>query len=232
MSDDTDLGYHTFLPWLRRGIGIEISRTNDDPTPAPRATLDIGVSIGPGPLSSAPTDVSLSLYGPGDVATLDPARHSHLAASECLSGRAELLPADRAATRGRPVALYTGAPQCRGSAASVGRADRARQWRIRVRGPDRSPLHPPRTLPPLDQSFAWAHVQISGEQSVDPATVLRSPRQRARTHPRTARVPATAAAGHAVRRVSRPRTRARPPRRPVAKRARRDQWPGPRMDDR
>lgn len=172
MSDDTDLGYHTFLPWLRRGIGIEISRTNDDPTPAPRATLDIGVSIGPGPLSSAPTDVSLSLYGPGNVATLDPRtvirtwpRPSVYQAEPNYFPLIELQPAD---------------VPWRFTPARRSAADRLRPWVVLivlangeyVSAAGSITVASASTLPPLDQSFAWAHVQISGEQSVDPATVL------------------------------------------------------------
>ena len=171
-GDDTDLGYHTFLPWLRRGIGIEIGRTDDDPTPAPRATLDIGVSIGPGPLSSAPTDVSLSLYGPGDVAMLDPRtvirtwpRPSVYQAEPNYFPLIELQPAD---------------VPWRFTPARRSAEDRLRPWVVLIVLADGEyvsaagsiTVASASTLPPLDQSFAWAHVQISGEQSVDAATVL------------------------------------------------------------
>jgi hypothetical protein len=171
-GDDSELGYHTFLPWLRRGIGIDIGRTDDDPTPAPRATLDIGVSIGPGPLSNAPTDISLSLYGPGDVATLDPRtvirtwpRPSVYQAEPNYFPLIELQPAD---------------VPWRFTPARRSAADRLRPWLALIVLADGEyvaaagsiTVASAATLPLLDQSWAWAHVQISGEQSVDQATVL------------------------------------------------------------
>src|SRR5258708_1499939 len=68
------LGKHIFLPWLRRGIGKYLTHRDGDGAVGARATLSVGITIGPGPLSTAapPTVVPLALYGPGDIATLDP----------------------------------------------------------------------------------------------------------------------------------------------------------------
>ncbi len=171
-NGDSELGYHTFLPWLRRGIGIEISRTDDDPTPAPRATLDIGVTIGPGPLSTGATNVSLALYGPGNVATLDPRtvirtwpRPNVYQSEPNYFPLIELQPAD---------------VPWRFTPARRSAADRLRPWIVLIVLADGEyasaagsiTVNSAATLPALDQSWAWSHVQITGEQSVDAATVL------------------------------------------------------------
>jgi hypothetical protein len=66
----TTTGQHTFLPWLRRGVGTTIERADDDPTAAPRASLEVNLAVTGGSLSG-PIDVKLALYGPGDIASLD-----------------------------------------------------------------------------------------------------------------------------------------------------------------
>lgn len=170
-GSDSELGQHTFLPWLRRGIGIEISRADDDPTPSARASLDIGVAIGGGPLSST-VPVSLSLYGPGDVATLDPRtvirtwpRPSVYQSEPNFFPLIEIQPAD---------------VPWRFTPARRSAADRLRPWLVLVVLADGEyasaagsiTVASSASLPNLAQSWAWAHVQITGESSVDPATVL------------------------------------------------------------
>src|SRR5689334_10056398 len=64
-----DLGAYVFLPWLRQGISTRIERTDDTPM-AGRADVRVTVGIGGGSESS-PFDVSLALFGPGDVTAFD-----------------------------------------------------------------------------------------------------------------------------------------------------------------
>lgn len=178
----TELGKHIFLPWVRRGIGTQIVRLDGDATAAPRATLDVTVAIGPGPLSTAapPTKVSLALYGPGDVAALDPRavirtwpRPDVFEAEPNFFPLIELQPADL---------------PWRYTPARANAADRLRPWLVLIvlRDDEIASLALPSAdqpatvvtvakataLPSLDQSWAWAHVQITGEPSIDQAGAL------------------------------------------------------------
>ena len=174
------IGQHIFLPWLRRGVGTTITRADGDPTTAPRASLDATVTIGPGPLSAAPVDVTLSLYGPGDIAALDQRvvirtwpRPDVFQCEPNYFPLLEVQPADL---------------PWRFTPARANTQDRLRPWLALIAladaeiaslaGPTSdSPLpvvtvKSSATLPPLDQSWAWAHVQVTGADSLDPAGAL------------------------------------------------------------
>lgn len=176
-----ELGSHVFLPWVRRGVGVHVGRVDGDAAAAPRATLDVGVSIGPGPLSTAaPIDISLALFGPGDITSLDgrvvvrswPKPNVF----EAEPNYFPLLDIDPADLPWR----YTPA---RASA-----KDRLRPWLVLValRDDEIESYAPPSgkqktgvlsvkssdALPPLAQSWAWAHVQVTGQTTADPGVVL------------------------------------------------------------
>lgn len=178
----TELGKHIFLPWIRRGVGTQLSRVDGDANAAPRATLDAGITIGPGPLSNAgpPTVVPLSLFGPGDVTALDPRvvirtwpRPDVFDAEPNFFPLIELQPADL---------------PWRYTPARANAKDRLRPWLslIVLRDDEIASLAVPSaeqpqavvtvksatSLPLLDQSWAWAHVQVTGEPSIDQAGAL------------------------------------------------------------
>ncbi len=175
-------GLHTFLPWLRRGVGTMIGRVDGDATAAPRAQLPLTLSIGGGPLSTAagPVAVPLSLYGPGDLTGLDARtvirtwpRPDVYQAEPNYFPLLELQPADL---------------PWRYTPATANASDRLRPWLtlavlrddeiVSVAAPTSAlPLAVltvagAQSLPPLDQSWAWAHVQITGETTVDQASAL------------------------------------------------------------
>jgi hypothetical protein len=170
-----ELGSHTFLPWVRRGVGTAITRADGDPTAAPRATLSVSVAIGGGPLSTAagPVPIPLSFYGPGDVKTIDPRsvirtwpRADVYQAEPNYFPLIELQPADL---------------PWRYTPAIANAEDRLRPWlclivlrddEIAGQTPSSVTVKQASSLQSLDQSWAWAHVQITGEPSVDEATVL------------------------------------------------------------
>jgi hypothetical protein len=180
---DNELGNHVFLPWLRRGISTQTSRVDGLGGPEARAAIDIGVSIGPGPLSTtAPGNVSISLglYGPGDIRGLDNRvvirtwpRPNVFEAEPNYFPLIELDPADL---------------PWRYTPARANPADRLRPWLclIVLRDDEIANRQAPNvqmpvgvvtvkngtSLPMLDQSWAWAHVQVSGQITVDAASVL------------------------------------------------------------
>ncbi len=180
---DNELGNHVFLPWLRRGISTQTSRVDGRGGPEPRATIDIGVSIGPGPLSTAPpgnVSITLGLYGPGDIKGLDGRvvvrtwpRPNVFEAEPNYFPLIELDPADL---------------PWRYTPARANPADRLRPWLslIVLRDDEIADRKAPTvqtpvgivtvksgaSLPILDQSWAWAHVQVSGQINVDPSSVL------------------------------------------------------------
>jgi hypothetical protein len=177
----SEIGQHFFLPWLRRGIGIKVSRADGDPTTAPRATLDVGVTIGGGPLSAGgAVDVPLSLYGPGDIAALDPRVVIRTwPRSDVFQGEANYFPLIEVQPADLP---------WRFTPARANAQDRLRPWiaLIVLRDDEIGALAAPSadqpyvtvtvkdtsTLPLPDQLWAWAHVQVTGEQSIDPAGAL------------------------------------------------------------
>ena len=54
MSDE--LGTHTFLPWLRRGISTQLGRVDDGSASSePRSQVTVSVSVGPSTASAAST---------------------------------------------------------------------------------------------------------------------------------------------------------------------------------
>lgn len=177
----TELGSHVFLPWVRRGVGVHVGRVDGDAAAAPRATLDVGVSIGPGPLSTAaPINIPLALFGPGDVTSLDTRvivrSWPKPNVFEAEPNYFPLLDIDPADLPWR----YTPA---RASA-----KDRLRPWLVLValRDDEIESYAPPSgnqktgvltvrtsdSLPSLNQSWAWAHVQVTGHRTAEPAVVL------------------------------------------------------------
>ena len=169
MSDP--LAAYTFLPWLRRGASSEITRVDGEGPAASRAAFPIEVSFN----ADLNASVSLSLYGPGDVTGLDGRvvirTWPRADVSSAESNYFPLIEFDQADLPWR----YT--------PARATDRDRLRPWLCLIAlketeiesyepaGPDR-PLSvvnvkSAEALPRLDQSWAWAHVQVSGVQTID-----------------------------------------------------------------
>jgi hypothetical protein len=62
-----DLATYAFLPWARRGLAARVE-TPDAPALPARAALRVGLTVS----NLTPKEVSLALYGPGDVIGVDP----------------------------------------------------------------------------------------------------------------------------------------------------------------
>ena len=163
---------YAFLPWLRRGVATEIQRRDDDAAAAPRATIAVELTVDAGGPHTVP--VPVPLHGPGEVVALDPRavvrtwpRANVHDAESNLFPAVELGPADL---------------PWRYTPARASAAERNRPWLVLIvlAEAEIAAMAPPRgdggvatvtvksgaSLPDLAQSWAWAHVQVSG---VDPA---------------------------------------------------------------
>lgn len=166
------LASYTFLPWVRRGLAARIDRPDGGGTAAPRASLpvEIGLDTSEG-LKTA--TANLALMGPGDVKGIDPR----------VVIRRYPRPGESDAQTGYFVAVELDQPDFpwRHTAAKATQGDRLRPWIVLVVVADdeitsREPPSPEgrlpaitvpaASLPDLAQSWAWAHVQVSG---LDPA---------------------------------------------------------------
>jgi hypothetical protein len=165
----------SFLPWLRRGIATSIERVDGDGSTGPRAIFPIDLRIDTG-LAVRPAGITLGLHGPGEVVGLDAA---------VVVRTWPQRDADDAESNYFPlVELAEPDLPWRYTPASANAADRLRPWivllalredeietwtparrsalpAVRVTGPD--------ALPDLAQSWAWAHVQVTGDRDVSPA---------------------------------------------------------------
>jgi hypothetical protein len=175
-----ELGKHTFLPWLRRGISTQIGRVDDGSASNElRSQVTVSVSVGPGP-SSGEVEVPLALFGPGDVALVDGravVRHWPRAdvfeVEPNLFPLLELVPADL---------------PWRYTPARANPQDRLRPWLglIVLRDDEIDTIAPatsegrPATvttrsgapLPRVDQLWAWAHVHVDAADAADGPTLL------------------------------------------------------------
>jgi hypothetical protein len=165
------LGSYAFLSWLRTGVSTGIARTDGAGPAAPRAAVDLALT-----LNTGPAQVSLALYGPGDVTGLDPRVVIRTwPRPGVVDAEANYFPLIEFAQADLPW-RYTPA---RASA-----EDRLRPWIILAVLADdeidrETPSVPGRplssivvkdvvSLPGLGQSWAWAHVQVSGVTTLDP----------------------------------------------------------------
>jgi hypothetical protein len=165
------LASYVFLPWMERGISAGIDRVDGSGAAQPRATVNVRLEFNANTLSAT---AALNLHGPGEVTGLDPRAVIRTwprpFVQDAEPNFFPLVEFDRpelpwqytpaAATAGnrlRPwiclIVLADGefedftVPQGQGSLAALTVAGSA-------------------VLPLLSQSWAWAHVQISGVQSV------------------------------------------------------------------
>jgi len=177
-----------FLPWLRRGLAGQISRADGDPAAAPRAVVDVTVVVDAAG-EERPLSVHLPLLGPGDVTGLDPRAVIRLAPKP---GELDAEPNELPMVEfGEPDLPWRYTP----AVADANR--RLRPWLVLAvlrdeeivgqepAGTDgRLPVitvSSARALPRLDQSWAWAHVQVDGFQpATEQLSTVEPYRQRAR----------------------------------------------------
>ncbi len=165
------LARYSFLPWSRQGIASQL--TNPDPLDdslGATASLPVRLQVN----AAHEVDLTLRLHGPGDVVGLDPRQ---VIRTEPRDQTKDFIPNYLPAVEfARPDLPWLFTPAARGS------RDRLRPWISLVvvekqdgvrlqfgRGQTlpvleiSSPAVPANELPPLDKSWAWAHVQVAGE---------------------------------------------------------------------
>lgn len=165
------LARYSFLPWSRQGIASLLA--NPDPLDdgvAARISLPVRLVVN----DARNVDVTLRLYGPGDVIGLD---SRQVVRTEPRNETKDFIPNYLAAVEfARPDLPWLFTP------AAAGTQDRLRPWISLVvvekqqgvtLGFDRqqaspvleiaSPAVPADELPPLRDGWAWAHVQVIGE---------------------------------------------------------------------
>jgi hypothetical protein len=168
------LASYLFLPWLRRGISTEAGSGDPLTGPLPRratvaATLTVE-STG----DAATTDVvprQVEVHGPGDVVGVDPRQVVRTdPPNHTQNFEPNFLAAIEFEDPGFPWAYTPAAPTTESP------RDRLRPWLalvvledVEFTRPDRAPNPLPAitvksgaSLPSLDDSWAWAHVQIGG----------------------------------------------------------------------
>jgi hypothetical protein len=168
------LGSYAFVPWLRRGISTQIDRVEGDGTTGPRAVFPVDVRIDTG-LAVRNAGIELALHGPGEIRGLDPA---------VVIRTWPRANADDAETNYLPmVELAEADLPWRYTPARANAADRLRPWLVLVvvredeigrfepASSGALPVLTVRTaaaLPALAQSWAWAHVQVTGDKDLTP----------------------------------------------------------------
>lgn len=168
-------GQFAYLPWLKTGVGAEIARVDGTPGSEPRVALPIQVRFNSDP--GLADGVTLELFGPGEVTGFDSRTvvrtwpRSGVMDAEC--NYFPIIEFDQADLPWR----YTPARATAG--------DRLTPWLtlIVLEDSEIKRLVPPsgdghlgtveikdaKALPKSKQLWAWAHVQVSGETTVDAA---------------------------------------------------------------
>jgi hypothetical protein len=169
-------GAYAFLPWLRRGLATSIDREDLTGPPVSRAAAHITVDLNEHTLTAT---APLVLAGPGDVAGLDPRSVIRVwprpGVNDAEPNYFPLIEFDQADLPWR----YT-------PAKATGQ-DRLRPWLclIVLRDDEIESFEPAAasrvlpivtvssaaSLPRLDQTWAWAHVQVSGPLTISAAEV-------------------------------------------------------------
>ncbi len=168
------LGSYAFVSSLRRGISTQISNRDGDPSPPTRATVPISVDINDGALNAT---TNLELYGPGEIIGFEPnAVIRTWPRPNVFDAETNLFPLVEFDQADLPWRFTAAAPSL---------MDRLRPWIVLIILEDSeiSQTMPAGSdgrlssivvtsggsLPNLAQSWAWAHVQVSGQKTVSPA---------------------------------------------------------------
>lgn len=164
------LGSFTFLPWLRRGVATQIRRVDGAGPTAPRAAISFQLGFNSDAFSAA---VDLNLFGPGEVTGFDERVIIRTwPRPDVFDAEANFFPLVEFEQADLPW-RYTPAR------ATV--QDRLRPWicLIVLKDDEIESFTPARSnqilpvvrvsaafLPMLSQSWAWAHVQVSGRNTI------------------------------------------------------------------
>ena len=164
---ETTLADYTFLPWLRQGIASEISNPDGVALPGERASVDVRFNVNGEPVGRA-----VQLLGPGDIIGINPRAISKIEPQPSVTDfESNYLPYIEFYEEDFPW-RYTPA-----RAAGALEQSRLRPWVfLAVLSDDEfrdkiadGPLPAieliaaaETVLPPPDQTWAWAHVHISG----------------------------------------------------------------------
>lgn len=168
------VGQFAFLPWLKTGVGAAVARVDGSTGSEPRTTLPLQVRFNADPALA--DGVTLELFGPGEVATFDTLTVTRT------WPRAGVMDAE---TNYFPQIEFDQADlPWRYTPARATPGDRLTPWITLVVLDDAEikRLVPPdgkhlgtveirdaRALPRSSQLWAWAHVQVAGETTVDEA---------------------------------------------------------------
>jgi predicted XRE-type DNA-binding protein len=174
MSTPPSLGRYHFQAWARRGIGLSITNVDSGTLPD-RASLDVQVSLdvqgGLAPNPVLPPSVTVQLYGPGDIAAIDPRMVIRTEPREfTVNFEPNYLCGIEFDVPDFPWTFTPAAPN----------GDRLHPWIALIvlqPGEFTYPSTAPNPLPTisvltgaplqnLSTSWNWAHVQISGEDSL------------------------------------------------------------------
>jgi len=162
---------YSFLPWSRQGVASLVSDPDPlDSTLGTRASLPVRLRLN----DAHDVDVTLRLFGPADVLGID---RNQIIRTEPRDQTKDFIPNYLPAVQlSRPDLPWLFTP------AAAAAQDRLRPWIVLVVVEQKegvsltfgrsqtlpvleiaSPATPAEELPPLDDAWAWAHVQVSGE---------------------------------------------------------------------
>lgn len=166
---------YQFLPWVRRGLTVALDATeNLGPLPA-RAIAQVGVRLAGPHAGEAVAPVTMQLYGPGDVVAIDTAL---VVRTDPRPGTTNFEPNYLAIVDFDPPDFPWMLTPARANA-----DDRLRPWlvlvvletakvgRPRMHSPALLPQiripapHVAEELPPLGESWSWAHAQVVSEKA-------------------------------------------------------------------
>ncbi len=168
---DTPLAQYAFLPWLRQGLAQRIARLDGEPSADPHVKVPVTVTLNSDPALTA--SAPLALFGPGEVGALDPGVIARVhPTADTFDVESNYFPLVEFEQPDLP---------WRYTPARATTADRLRPWLCLITlredeivgfedtGADGKlpaiTVASGESLPRLEQSWAWAHVQVSGPQS-------------------------------------------------------------------
>jgi hypothetical protein len=168
---DNPFASYAFLPWLRLGLAQRITRADGEPSPDVHVRIPVAVTLNADPNLTA--TAPLALFGPGEVTAINPGVIARVYPTpDTFDAESNYFPL---------IELEQPDLPWRYTPARATSADRLRPWLCLITlredeiatfeetGADgRLPvvtIASGESLPKLDQSWAWAHVQVSGPQT-------------------------------------------------------------------
>jgi hypothetical protein len=175
---------YQFLPWVRRGLTVALNATEDLGNLPARATASVGVKLAGAHAGEAVAPVTMQLYGPGDVVAIDTAL---VVRTDPRPGTTNFEPNYLAIVDFDPPDFPWMLTPARANA-----DDRLRPWlvlvvletakvgRPRMQSPAPLPqvrvpaAHVADELPPLAESWSWAHAQVVSEHAANDSAGIQS----------------------------------------------------------